>query len=109
MPEPQRFRKKPIEIIAVQFTGSIEDARQLLGWLVMNGGNASFVGPGEPHALRRSDEQLQPAFLVIETLEGSHRADIGDYVIRGVAGEFYPCKPDIFAATYEPVPENRNA
>jgi len=35
------------------------------------------------------------------TLEGMHRADIRDFVIRGVAGEFYPCKPDIFAATYE--------
>ncbi|MCR4297532.1 MAG: hypothetical protein NUV75_02080 [Gallionella sp.] len=39
----------------------------------------------------------------IETLEGIMHAAIGDFVIRGVKGEFYPCKPDIFAATYEPV------
>ena len=37
----------------------------------------------------------------IETLEGTMRADVGDYVIRGVKGETYPCKPDVFAATYE--------
>ena len=39
--------------------------------------------------------------ILIDTLEGAHRADIRDFVIRGVAGEFYPCKPDIFEATYE--------
>ena len=40
--------------------------------------------------------------LYIGTLEGIHRAEPGDYIIRGVKGELYPCKPDIFAATYEP-------
>lgn len=44
-----------------------------------------------------------PDGLYIKTLEGSMRADIGDYVIRGVKGELYPCKPDIFEATYERV------
>lgn len=39
----------------------------------------------------------------IETLEGVHRADLGDFIIKGVKGEFYPCKPDIFAMTYEAV------
>ena len=39
----------------------------------------------------------------ITTLEGVHTANIGDWIIRGVKGEFYPCKPDIFTATYEPV------
>jgi hypothetical protein len=42
-------------------------------------------------------------YLAVETREGIMRADPGDYVIRGVQGEFYPCKPDIFAATYEEV------
>lgn len=41
--------------------------------------------------------------VAIETLEGTMRADLGDYVIKGVKGEFYPCKPDIFDATYERV------
>jgi len=45
--------------------------------------------------------------VLIPTLEGLMTASIGDYVIRGVKGEFYPCKPDIFAATYEPVEEAR--
>lgn len=44
-----------------------------------------------------------PGELYIKTLEGDHHASVGDYIIRGVAGEFYPCKPDIFARTYEAV------
>ncbi|MDT2663020.1 hypothetical protein P7E02_24375 [Enterococcus hulanensis] len=44
-----------------------------------------------------------PEKLTIHTLEGSIYADIGDYIIRGVQGELYPCKPDIFEATYEAV------
>lgn len=44
-----------------------------------------------------------PFGLVIRTLEGEMRADPGDWIIRGVQGEFYPCKPDIFAETYEAV------
>lgn len=43
--------------------------------------------------------------VVIETLEGTMRADPGDWIITGVKGEVYPCKPDIFEATYEPVDE----
>lgn len=46
-------------------------------------------------------QSYDPEHLTIRTLEGDMRADLGDYVIRGVAGEFYPCKPDIFEATYE--------
>ena len=42
--------------------------------------------------------------IAIDTLEGEMHADPGDWIIRGVQGEFYPCKPDIFEATYEPVP-----
>lgn len=40
--------------------------------------------------------------MVIPTLEGDHLANVGDWIIKGVKGEFYPCKPDIFAATYDP-------
>ena len=42
-------------------------------------------------------------WMEIPTLEGVHRADYGDWIIKGIAGEFYPCKPEIFAKTYEPV------
>lgn len=46
---------------------------------------------------------LKPPVLRIDTLEGEMTAQLGDYVIKGVNGEFYPCKPDIFEKTYEPV------
>lgn len=51
----------------------------------------------------RIDHWKVPGGLVIKTLEGEHLANIGDYIIRGVHGEFYPCKPDIFRETYEKV------
>lgn len=83
-----KFRKKPVVIEAVQVTDdSIED---VLRWL--NSGKAGFTLSlkGEFH---------------INTLEGDMEVSPGDWVIKGVKGEFYPCKPDIFAATYDPVEE----
>lgn len=47
-------------------------------------------------------EMIPHVGLVIHTLEGDHRASPGDYIIKGVNGEFYPCKPDVFEKTYEP-------
>jgi hypothetical protein len=79
MREPQRFRKKPVVIEAMLLgTGNVADVAEWCG-----GKRGLHSG------------------VVINTLEGVMKADIGDYVIRGVQGEFYPCKPDIFAATYE--------
>jgi hypothetical protein len=78
-----RFRKKPVEIEALQWTGA--NVVQII----------TFVGP----KLRLA----APGSLVIETLEGRMAASPGDFIIKGIAGEFYPCKPDIFAQTYEPV------
>lgn len=75
------FRKKPVVIEAREWTGS--NAVELLAWI---GGDS-----------RQSRETL-----IIPTLEGDHEASIGDMIIQGVKGEFYPCKPDIFAAIYEP-------
>lgn len=49
------------------------------------------------------------AFFKIKTLEGDHRAEPGDWIIQGVKGELYPCKPDIFELTYEAIPEPANA
>jgi hypothetical protein len=80
----RRFRKKPVVVEAVQWRGrnyaEIED----------------FVG------VRRftvHNESGGP--LIIPTLEGDMQANVDDWIIKGVQGEFYPCKPDIFAATYE--------
>ena len=80
------FTKKPVQIEAREHTGSASSAAGLIKWIVDQGGEASAIGE----------------FLLIETLEGRHQANPGDWIIRGVKGEFYPCKPDIFAATYDP-------
>lgn len=78
------FRKKPVIIEAVQWNGrnEMEIARFI-------GGNLEMDDDG----------------LLIHTLEGTMKASVGDYVIKGVNGEFYPCKPDIFEKTYDPVAE----
>lgn len=84
------FRKKPVVIEAVRFTGS--NQREAL----------SFAMPGlSEDALHGAEVMKLP--VIIRTLEGEMRADPGDWIIKGVKGEFYPCKPDIFEATYEPV------
>ena len=82
-----KFRKKPVVIEAMQFTEESKD--RVFHW-VRGNRYADFDTRGRP-------------VLVIETLEGDMRASVGDWVIRGVNGEFYPCKPDIFEKTYEPV------
>jgi hypothetical protein len=89
--DPQRFRKKPVVVDAIQFTG--ENVDEI----------AAFAGETPPH---RSVSTLgESPLYVIVTLEGDMFASPGDWIIKGVKGEFYPCKPDIFDATYEPVDE----
>jgi hypothetical protein len=80
------FRKKPVVIEAMQFTE--EDKNRVFNWVTCN----HYAG---------FDENDKPT-LKIETLEGDHTACLGDWIIKGVKGEFYPCKPDIFELTYEP-------
>lgn len=87
----QRFRKKPVEIDAVRWDGT--------NW----GEVCDFLGVpenghGDEETLRRDPSRMP---VVIHTLEGDMRAELGDWIIKGVRGEFYPCKPDIFDATYE--------
>jgi hypothetical protein len=89
-----KFRKKPVVIEAVQF-GSRLDAEWICDipeWLfaAMEVGAVQPGAPPEDH-------------LIIKTLEGNMRADPGDWIIKGVKGEIYPCKPDIFEETYQPV------
>jgi hypothetical protein len=78
-----RYRKKPVEIEAVQYKGNTGELPYEMGVTITR----SQTGG--------------PCFL--HTLEGEMRADVGDWIIKGVKGELYPCKPDIFAATYDPV------
>ena len=89
-----RFRKKPVVIEAVRWTGETLAAV------------AKFTGPDYVIQLRNPRNRPTGA-LLIATLEGDMRADKGDWIIKGIKGEFYPCKPDIFAATYEPAEEVR--
>ncbi len=79
-----KYRKKPVVIDAVQWTGDMAAVREALG--------VEFPTFGEGH-----DGSLR-----IVTLEGDHRCSPGDWIIRGVKGEYYPCKPDIFERTYDP-------
>ncbi len=81
------FRKKPVVIEARQVCEP-ELPGPLADWC---GGKVCGEGDVTAHL-----------WIEITTLEGVMRADYGDWIIRGVKGEFYPCKPDIFAATYEP-------
>lgn len=85
-----KYRKKPVIVEAMQYPGmrELNDATKVLAWLDEHG------------VIHRHD-----AGLIIVTLEGNMQADPGDWIIKGVKGEFYPCKPDIFEATYEPVHE----
>jgi len=86
-----KYRKKPVVIEAVQLTQySLDELYSFLG--ITNKG--SFLNCG--HGIDPTDGQFK-----ITTLESVHIANINDYIIRGVKGEFYPCKPDIFEMTYE--------
>lgn len=82
------YVKRPVEIQAVQWTGSNREEIE-----EFTGGKAIFMD----WLYGKTPD------LIIPTLEGNHQALVGDYIIRGVRGEFYPCKPDIFEETYEEV------
>ena len=84
--EPFKATKKPVTIEAMQFTESSKN--QVFNWIEGRNKAPSFDGNGNP-------------VLLIETLDGTMKANIGDYIIKGVNGEFYPCKPDIFEKTYD--------
>lgn len=97
-----KYRKKPVVIEALQFetnneTGDV-NMNKIVSWI--NQGKS----PGERHAWHNGTN------IFIETLEGTMRSEVGDFVIRGVEGEFYSCKKDIFYKTYELVqPERTDA
>lgn len=90
-----KFRKKPVEIEAAQFDGTWPSVN---GWLTALGYDEDGDGTDGGPACHMDGSRL-----VIQTLEGDMTAMPGDWIIRGVQGEFYPCKPDIFAETYDAV------
>ena len=83
----KKYRKKPVIIEAIQWNG--ENIDECLDFM-REGEDTAFEG------VYYSDIKID-----IKTLEGTMTADIGDFIIKGVNGEFYPCKPDIFEKTYE--------
>ncbi len=88
-----KYRKKPVVIEAVQWTGN--NRAEIEEW----SNKAVICSP----VLEPTEDNPTGAYLQIQTLEGTMIGTVGDYVIKGVHGEFYPCKPDIFTETYEPV------
>ena len=85
-----KFRKKPVVIDAFQWTGA-EDLTEDPEWIIEAIKTGTVI-------ITKDVLQLQ-----IHTLEGIMTANLGDFIIRGIQGEIYPCKPDIFEQTYEPV------
>jgi hypothetical protein len=89
------YRKKPVVIEAYKYTGS--NGSMLRKW-----SNERVV---ESPVLEPTDYNPNGEYLQIHTLEGVMTAVVGDFIIKGVRGEYYPCKPDIFETTYEKVEE----
>ena len=85
------YRKKPVEIEARQYNGTPEANREIIDWT---------RGTKTPAYMEKIDGVES---LCISTLEGDYKVSKFDYVIKGIKGEFYPCKPNIFEATYEMV------
>ena len=90
-----KYRKKPVVVEAIQWDGlNLEEIKAFVGESLIYDiiDTAWQVGKGAPHVNMK-----------IKTLEGDHECTKGDYIIKGVSREFYPCKPDIFEKTYEAV------
>lgn len=87
-----KYKKKPVVIEAIQFKDDPDTLIEIQEFMGGDDLRISYANPDNP-------------VIKIETLEGVMEASVGDYIIRGVKGEYYPCKPDIFEQTYEPVTE----
>ena len=105
MNTPTKHRKKPVVIEAMQFIGSPSETIEVYYWVERN-----TLGSFEPMAVIEgrvrcpaTGVSIDPrdGRMMIATLEGFQHVNYGDWVLRGVKGEFYPCKPDIFELTYE--------
>jgi hypothetical protein len=90
-----RYRKKPVVVEAMHWDGTTASIARICAW--------ANDGAEKPNVSYLTAANVEGPFDVLcETLEGPLKASPGDWIIKGVKGEFYPCKPDIFEATYEP-------
>lgn len=97
MSEPKRYRKKPVVIDAMEFELGVTTKGEILAFCPVANIGVRLLPD------QSVDDSADIHWFVIPTLEGDHNVSDGDYIIRGVKGEFYPCKPDIFEATYDAV------
>lgn len=94
----KKYVKKPVEIEAIQLKE--DNIIEVFDFL----DEANYKETKSAEELENFSQMiLKQGYIEIETLEGYVKASFGDYIIKGVKGEFYPCKPDIFQATYEEV------
>ena len=91
-----KYRKKPVVIEAFEYDGDLKDSNG--NYYVPIWAEFAF----DAGVLFYGSTDGPPCELFIKTLEGEMHVSVGDYVIQGIKGEIYPCKPDIFHATYEP-------
>ena len=98
MKEAKTFRKKPVEIQAIEWTG-----KNLFEVITFTDGKPDLRHPKAQDGWDDYNKLVNSEGFKIKTLEGWMSASIGDYIIKGVQGEFYPCKPDIFKQTYDSV------
>ena len=91
----KKYRKKPVVIEALQFIDEVDRLVELSEFIDNQDLRVDYKDPENP-------------VLKLDTLEGVMTASIGDYIIKGVNGEFYPCKPDIFLKTYDEVQKGGN-
>lgn len=100
---PGRYTKRPVTIEAMQWDGTAKGANPIIDWVLGLGGTCNYVCDNPEVPCNPVDGH----HLVIQTLEGPMTAAPGSWIIRGIQGEFYPCKPDIFAGSYdEELPDN---
>jgi hypothetical protein len=95
----KKYRRRPVEVEAVQWLVTktpADDAKPIVDYINSNGGKAHFLYDYDSAVVYHP-------FIVIETLEGSMKASVGDYICRGLAGEYWPVKPHVFEKTNEPV------
>jgi hypothetical protein len=109
MTVPQRYRKKPIEIDAMRFRSDMTgpEAMEIYWWVEKNTLGSfepmDVIEGRKPYPASGVSIDPRDGRMIISTLEGLHWVNPGDWVIRGVQGEFYPCKASIFAQTYDAV------
>ena len=97
-----KYRKKPVVVDAFQYVGDLMncDGDYCVPDWAVEAYNAEII--------YYDTFDFEPHELFIKTLEGDHHVSVGDYIIQGVKGELYPCKPDIFELTYELVEETHD-